>query len=52
MTEPSRGQQRCMIYAPTRRRLDDGCHTCLMSDVYCQAVRDMERQPCCNNCSH
>lgn len=28
------------------------CQNCLMTELYCQAVRDLERQPCCSACEH
>lgn len=38
------------------RALPDGCSTCAMSKVYCDAVRDWrynpEPEPCCMSCNH
>ena len=34
------------------RELADGCIACGMSVVYCHAVRDFERRPCCIICDH
>lgn len=28
------------------------CDDCNLIRVYCQGVREMERQPCCPACSH
>lgn len=32
------------------RALPDGCRSCGMSLVYCQAVSDLERRRCCDEC--
>jgi hypothetical protein len=34
------------------RRVEGACNGCDLGPVYCAAVRDMERQPCCTDCSH
>jgi hypothetical protein len=44
------GHRRCMIFRP--RTISTACDDCRMSDVYCQSVRDMERRPCCDTCTH
>ena len=28
------------------------CGNCLMTQVYCEAVRDTERRACCGTCEH
>jgi len=28
------------------------CGNCLMTELYCQAVRELDRRACCGQCEH
>lgn len=28
------------------------CQNCLATELYCQACREMDREPCCSACEH
>ena len=51
MEQPTRGQQRCMIYA-YHRQLPDGCDNCRLSLNACHATTELNRQRCCPACTH
>lgn len=28
------------------------CQNCCMTELYCQAVRELDQRPCCSACEH
>jgi len=34
------------------RSVANACRECKMSDTYCQCCRELDRQPCCDACTH